>query len=90
MAIADKLGLNRMTREQWLKLAQMKKLPMAKDDLFAPEPEAAQQVADVKPASVEEKALSADLSRSVATKTSTPIVKRKSRFTRFQGGRRLN
>jgi hypothetical protein len=45
---------------------------------------------NVKPATVEEKALSADLSRSVATKASVPMIKRKTRFTRFQGGRRLN
>lgn len=84
-AVAEHLGLTRMTREQWLALAQRYQLPIAAADMFAPAALSVQL--QEKPAS--DPALTEALGATLAGKRpgKTPV---KSRFARLGRVRRLN
>lgn len=79
-AIAEHLGLTRMSREQWQRLARERNLPIAAGDLFAPEVLAMQRSAPA-----EDPAVTDALRSAIASKVSRPAPKPK-RFPRLGGG----
>lgn len=89
MAMADRLGLNRLTQDGWRKLAQLRGLTDA--DLFAPLPvQAERSEANASPADPIRVAAAAEFDRAVSAKPQGKTIVRKPRFARLNGGRRLN